>query len=212
MPSRSSAPPPAGAPGRPARDDRGGSSSAARSSRPRPLGVASRARTSRSCAARATGGTASSTRGNSTRPNISTGTMPWKRDRSSSTYCTKRDRLATTRMRLVLVAGARTRGPCGCPAAGTRSCRGRTPGSRLRSAIRRLIHHSSECGLACCGLDVDRLVVVLRVDDHRQVQLLRVGAREAGVAVARSTASACARRCGRRGRCCRPCRSRRRSR
>ena len=61
-------------------------------------------------------------------------------------------------------------------------------------------------------LDVDRFVVVLGVDIHRQVEPLRIGARESGVAVARSTASACARRCGRRGRCCRPCRFRRRSR
>ena len=67
-------------------------------------------------------------------------------------------------------------------------------------------------GVLLLGLDVDRLVVVLRVDDRRQVELLRVGRGEAGVAVARSTASASARRRGRRGRRCRPCRSRRRSR
>ena len=37
--------------------------------------------------------------------------------------------------------------------------------------------------VALLRLDVDRLEVVLGVDDHRQVELLRVGAREAGVAV-----------------------------
>jgi hypothetical protein len=37
--------------------------------------------------------------------------------------------------------------------------------------------------VALLGLDVDRLVVVLGVDDDRQVEPLRVGGREAGVAV-----------------------------
>ncbi len=38
-------------------------------------------------------------------------------------------------------------------------------------------------GVRLLGLDVDRLVVVLGVDDHRQVELVRVGVREAGVSV-----------------------------
>ena len=38
-------------------------------------------------------------------------------------------------------------------------------------------------GVVLLGLDVDRLVVVLGVDDDRQEQPLRVGPREAGVAV-----------------------------
>ena len=53
----------------------------------------------------------------------------------------------------------------------------------LRSAMSRFIHHSSDDGVGLLRLDVDRLVVVLGVDDRRQVQLLRIGAREAGVAI-----------------------------
>ena len=62
------------------------------------------------------------------------------------------------------------------------------------------------------GLDVHGLVVVDRVEDDRLIEGRRVGPGEPGVAVARPLHRACARRCGRPGGCCRPCRSRRRSR
>ena len=38
-------------------------------------------------------------------------------------------------------------------------------------------------GIVLLGLDVDRLVVVLGIDDDGQIELLRIGPREAGVAV-----------------------------
>ena len=53
----------------------------------------------------------------------------------------------------------------------------------LRCWIRRLVNHSSECGLFCCASTLTGLVVILRIDDDRQIQPLRIGAREAGVAV-----------------------------
>ena len=102
--------------------------------------------------------------------------------RSSSTYWANRDRFATTRIRsssysrtkasTLRFSGCRNsiaprRRPCG-------ACAG---------AISRFIHHSSELGCCCCASTLTALVVVLGVDDHRQVQPLRVGPREAGVAV-----------------------------
>ena len=138
--------------------------------------------------------------------------MPSNSARSSSAVLDEARQVRHDQDALVARSRARRPAPCGSPAAGTRACRGRTPCSACAGAISRFIHQSSEWRVALLRLDVDRLVVVLGVDDDRQVEPLRVGAREAGVAVARSTASACARRCGRRGRCCRPCRSRRRSR
>ena len=76
----------------------------------------------------------------------------------------------------------------------------------------RRIQLSSERGLALLRLDVDRLVAVDRVHDRRQVELLRIGAGEAAVAVGRplhrrAHAVAVAEIDS-----CRPCRSRRRSR
>ena len=62
------------------------------------------------------------------------------------------------------------------------------------------------------GLHVDDLVVVALLGDQRQVQPVRVGGARSRRCGRPSTASACARRCGRRGRRCRPSRSRRRSR
>ena len=47
----------------------------------------------------------------------------------------------------------------------------------------RFIHHSRECGLFCCVFNIERFVVIFRIDVHRQIELLRIGARETGVAV-----------------------------
>ena len=55
---------------------------------------------------------------------------------------------------------------------------------RLRSAMRRFVHQSSEVGLSCWFSTLSDFVVVLGIDDDRQNQPLRVGAGEAGVAVA----------------------------
>ena len=59
--------------------------------------------------------------------------------------------------------------------------------------------------------DIDGFVVIRGIDVDRQVQASadwRARSRRCGPS---STASACARRCGRRGKCCRPCRFRRRN-
>ncbi len=66
-------------------------------------------------------------------------------------------------------------------------------------------------GIVELGFDIDRLVVILGIDVYRQIQALRIGARESGIAVGAPLHRACAPHCGRPERCCRPCRSRRRS-
>ena len=50
-------------------------------------------------------------------------------------------------------------------------------------SISRFIHHKQRVRIVLLGFDVDRFVVILRVDDDRQIELLRIGPREAGVAV-----------------------------
>ncbi len=77
---------------------------------------------------------------------------------------------------------------------------------------RRRIHGRSERRRPALRLDVDGLVAVHRVGDDRAVELLRRRRWRSRRCGRPTTASACARRCGRRGGCCRPCRSRRRSR
>ena len=53
----------------------------------------------------------------------------------------------------------------------------------LRCWISRFIHHSSECEIVLLRFDVDRLVVIFGIDVDRQIEPLRIGARESGVAV-----------------------------
>ncbi len=50
----------------------------------------------------------------------------------------------------------------------------------LRIAIMALHHEAASWG-SWLGLDVDRLVVVFEVDDRRQVELLRIARRKAGM-------------------------------
>ena len=65
------------------------------------------------------------------------------------------------------------------------ACRGRTPCVDLRTAISRLVQFSSDDEAARLRLDVDRLVAVDRVHDHRRIEPRRIAAREAAVAVRR---------------------------
>ena len=88
--------------------------------------------------------------GNSVWPNSSTGRIPFHLPRSSSTYCAKRDRLATTR--IVSSSSwrmkARTRE---LPAVRNSIVPRPNAWYCLRSAMRRLVHQSSELGLFCCA-------------------------------------------------------------
>ena len=82
-----------------------------------------------------------------------------------------------------LRTGAHRPAPRGSPAARTIS--EPRPNTRvdLRTEIMRLVQLSSDDEAARLRLDVDRLVAVDRVHDHRQEQLGRVAAREPAVAV-----------------------------
>ena len=121
--------------------------------------------------------------GNSTRPNISIGTRPSSSDRSSSVCCTKRDRFATTR---IVSSSSRRRNARTFRFSGWRnSSEPRDERPVAPAQVDQPLHPPQQrVRVGLLDLDVDRLVVVLGVGDHRQVQLLAVRRREAGVAVA----------------------------
>ena len=109
-------------------------------------------------------------------------------------------------------ARADRRGSCGCADRGTTWSPRPKAADDLRTAIMRRIQFRIDEVSLLLPLDVDRLVAVDRVHDRRQVEMLRVGAREAAVAVGRplhgrAHAVAVAEEDS-----CRPCRARRRSR
>ncbi len=85
---------------------------------------------------------------------------------------------------LVLVASEEAREPCGCRDGGS-------PGSprpnalyRLRSAIRRLIHHSSELGFCCWASTLTAWAWNSGSMIDGQVEALGIGPGEPGVAIA----------------------------
>ena len=156
--------------------------------------------------------------GKGTRPTSSTGVLPAKRpncklDRlgESAQVVDAQHDVAVARGRRRPAVPARRRAPTGSRPRAPRSCRCRTRDAGGAPASMRRIQCRNELGVAHLALDVDRLEAVHRVHQRRQVELGEVGPAEAGVAVGRPLHRACARRRGRRGRCCRPCRSRRRS-
>ena len=175
-------------------------------------GAGARARTSRSRAARASAGTAPRRRrGSASCRRARRASRPCACERSSSTYCAKRDRLATTRTRLVAVL-AHERQDARVVGAQELDRAAPERGEALAQRDEALRPPEQRRRVLLLVLDVERLVVVLGVDDDRQDRAAagwRARSRRCGRC---STASACARRCGRRGRRCRPCRSRRRSR
>ena len=121
--------------------------------------------------------------GNSEFPKSSMGVAPRNSERSSSTHCTLRERLTTTRIRSSSIAPDERKHLAVVRAEDLERAAAERP---VALAQRDQPFHPPQerVGVLLLGFHVDRLGVVFGVDDDGQVEPLWIGGGEAGVAVA----------------------------